>query len=158
MFPTKPRRGRKVPLITRAFGVVGPYLIGWHTGTDFGWTRTNRNGQPRERVRATCKGIIHTVVRGDHYYGNYVVIWHPAEQRWSWYCHLALIRSDVKVGASVHTGHWLGYMGASGNATGVHLHYEERIGLNRYSADDIRKPILTTKRRAPWALYAKGWR
>lgn len=145
MYPVKPKYGAKRPLITKAFGVPGDWLAGHHTGTDFGWTRK------RERIRATWQGVIVRVGRGDYYYGNYVVIRHPDGSE-SWYCHLASIRPSIRVGKRIHTGRWLGYMGQTGNATGKHLHYEERTAPFGYM--DHRAPQLLGKRR-PWAL--KGW-
>jgi murein DD-endopeptidase MepM/ murein hydrolase activator NlpD len=41
------------------------------------------------------------------------------------YAHLD--RLEVKVGRKVSRGDILGFMGRSGNATGVHLHYEVRL-------------------------------
>lgn len=148
MFPVKPRRGVSRPRITVAYRKPGDWLAGFHTGTDFGWTR------PRERVRATYKGLVVRVGKGDRYYGNYVVVWHPDAHRFSWYCHLSTVL--VRPGMRIGTGRWLGYMGQSGNATGRHLHYEERVIANGYN--DHRAPILFEKRRPPYALKLQGWR
>lgn len=154
MFPVKPPKGGSRPRITTLFGVIGSWLIGWHTGLDFGWTRGV------EHVRATYKGVIYAVVRGDRYYGTYVIVWHPDVGRWSWYCHLEAgsVPRSIKRGKRIGTGRRLGIMGETGNTKGRHLHYEERRGRNGYSANDIVKPILTTKRRPPWALRKAGWR
>ncbi|MFK7762774.1 MAG: DUF5930 domain-containing protein [Roseobacter sp.] len=58
-------------------------------------------------------------------YGRIVTIQHDfgIETR---YAHLSKIR--VKVGQRVSRGEHIGDMGASGRATGVHLHYEVRVG------------------------------
>ncbi|MEP1612370.1 MAG: peptidoglycan DD-metalloendopeptidase family protein, partial [Roseobacter sp.] len=58
-------------------------------------------------------------------YGRLVKIQHDfgIETR---YAHLSKIR--VKVGQRVSRGDHIGDMGASGRATGVHLHYEVRVG------------------------------
>ena len=42
------------------------------------------------------------------------------------YAHLSKLR--VKVGQRVSRGERIGDMGASGRVTGVHLHYEVRVG------------------------------
>lgn len=41
------------------------------------------------------------------------------------YAHLS--RTRVKVGQNVATGHHIGSVGTTGNSTGPHLHYEERV-------------------------------
>ncbi len=58
-------------------------------------------------------------------YGRIITIQHDfgIETR---YAHLSKIR--VKVGQKVSRGDHIGDMGASGRATGVHLHYEVRVG------------------------------
>ncbi len=58
-------------------------------------------------------------------YGRVITIQHDfgIETR---YAHLSKIR--VKVGQRVSRGEHIGDMGASGRATGVHLHYEIRVG------------------------------
>ncbi len=56
-------------------------------------------------------------------YGWGVRVRHTEEQE-TLYAHLN--RMAVKVGQKVSRGDILGAMGRSGNATGVHLHYEVR--------------------------------
>ena len=57
-------------------------------------------------------------------YGNLVVIDH-ANGVSSWYAHLS--RIDVTSGTTVTTGTQVGLVGATGNATGPHLHFEVRL-------------------------------
>jgi murein DD-endopeptidase MepM/ murein hydrolase activator NlpD len=57
-------------------------------------------------------------------YGNLVVIDH-ANGVSSWYAHLS--RIDVTSGASMTTATRVGLVGATGNATGPHLHFEVRV-------------------------------
>ncbi|WP_296604562.1 M23 family metallopeptidase, partial [Nocardioides sp.] len=56
-------------------------------------------------------------------YGNKIEITHPDGTE-TWYCHLS--RTDVQVGAQVATGAVIGAVGATGNVTGPHLHFEVR--------------------------------
>ena len=57
-------------------------------------------------------------------YGNLVVIDH-ANGVSSWYAHLS--RIDVTAGTRVTTATQVGLVGATGNATGPHLHFEVRL-------------------------------
>ncbi len=56
-------------------------------------------------------------------YGNYVRIDHPGLYA-SAYAHLQRIAGEVKVGSMVERGQVIGYVGATGLATGPHLHFE----------------------------------
>ena len=55
--------------------------------------------------------------------GNYVVLQHGARYQTK-YLHLSRIASALKVGQAVAQGQVIGYVGATGWATGPHLHYE----------------------------------
>jgi hypothetical protein len=56
-------------------------------------------------------------------YGNLVVVGHRLGFE-TWYAHLS--RIAVSVGQSVVGGSRIGYIGATGRATGPHLHFEVR--------------------------------
>jgi len=56
-------------------------------------------------------------------YGNLVVITHRLGFE-SWYAHMSRIAASV--GQSVVGGQTIGYVGATGRATGPHLHFEVR--------------------------------
>ena len=63
--------------------------------------------------------------------GNYIVIRH-GEQFVTKYLHLSKFVSGLRVGASVKQGQTIGYVGATGWATGPHLHYEFLVnGIHR---------------------------
>ena len=88
-----------------------------HKGVDF----ASSTGTP---IYATADGVV--VQAGWHAgYGRLVRIQHEfgIETR---YAHLSKMR--VKVGPRVSRGERIGDMGASGRVTGVHLHYEVRVG------------------------------
>jgi len=55
--------------------------------------------------------------------GNYVVIKH-GEQFVTKYLHLSKFARNIKTGKRVKQGQTIGYVGATGYATGPHLHYE----------------------------------
>jgi murein DD-endopeptidase MepM/ murein hydrolase activator NlpD len=62
--------------------------------------------------------------RGD--YGNLVVLKHKNGYK-TYYGHLSKIGKGVRSGGMVDQGSVIGYVGATGLATGPHLHYEMRI-------------------------------
>jgi murein DD-endopeptidase MepM/ murein hydrolase activator NlpD len=59
-------------------------------------------------------------------YGNLVVIRHPNNWK-TYYGHLSRIAKGARSGAKVTQGQVIGFVGATGLATGPHLHYELRI-------------------------------
>ena len=63
--------------------------------------------------------------RGD--YGNLIILKHRNGYQ-TYYGHLSKIAKGVRNGAKVGQGSIIGYVGATGLATGPHLHYEARIG------------------------------
>jgi murein DD-endopeptidase MepM/ murein hydrolase activator NlpD len=94
---------------------AGDGLLGYHSGFDI----TNVEGTP---IQATADGEVESAGWMDRY-GWGVLIRHSGELE-TLYAHLS--RVDVKQGQKVQRGDILGAMGRSGNATGVHLHYEVR--------------------------------
>jgi murein DD-endopeptidase MepM/ murein hydrolase activator NlpD len=104
---------------------------GWLTGT-FGGRSDPFSGEPAfhqgldistekgQPVFATADGTVESAsYTGD--YGNLIVIKHGFGLV-TRYGHLS--RYNVKPGASVKRGDIIGYVGATGRATGAHLHYE----------------------------------
>src|SRR5213592_4606385 len=94
-----------------------PILKRWrtHEGTDY----AAAYGTP---VRATADGIV-TIAGREGDYGNLVELRHANGIR-TRYGHLSAFGKGVSVGARVKQGEWVGYVGATGLATGPHLHYE----------------------------------
>lgn len=118
-----------------------------HGGIDFSVPRNTP-------VMATSDG---TVVAsgmgylGDRKYGNVVVIEHEGGLR-SLYAHLN--KRNVNVGDTVTAGELIGLSGATGHATGPHLHFEAyqdgtRIDPNRFMMADLEDNAL------PSAMHAK---
>ncbi|PIU39915.1 MAG: hypothetical protein COT00_04455, partial [Candidatus Omnitrophica bacterium CG07_land_8_20_14_0_80_50_8] len=90
-----------------------------HTGDD---THASRY----DRIHAVADGV---VVRtgSDKSFGNYVVIAHYSGQTiigYTFYCHLTSPAGGIKVDDSVTAGTVIGLAGDTGNAFGVHLHFE----------------------------------
>ena len=95
----------------------GPRGDRFHSGLDL----LAAAGTP---VRAAGAGTVTFAGWNAGGYGNLVVIDH-ANGVSSWYAHLS--RIDVTSGAAVTTATQVGLVGATGNATGPHLHFEVRL-------------------------------
>ncbi|MHA7881454.1 MAG: peptidoglycan DD-metalloendopeptidase family protein [Saccharospirillum sp.] len=86
-----------------------------HRGTDY----AAPTGTP---IRATGDGRV--VLAGPNGgYGTSVVLQHGGNMR-TLYAHMSRLASGVRNGSSVRQGQVIGYVGATGLATGPHLHYE----------------------------------
>ena len=94
---------------------AGDGLLGYHSGFDI----TNALGTP---IQTTADGVVESAGWMDRY-GWGVIVRHSPEVE-TLYAHMS--RVEVKPGQKVQRGDILGAMGRSGNATGVHLHYEVR--------------------------------
>ncbi|MET9658877.1 peptidoglycan DD-metalloendopeptidase family protein [Streptomyces sp. NPDC006510] len=90
---------------------------GSHTGIDFP-VATGTS------VKAITSGTVVTAGWGGAY-GNQVVIRH-ADGHYSQYGHMSSL--SVSAGQAVSAGQQVGLSGATGNATGPHLHFEVRTG------------------------------
>jgi len=77
-------------------------------------------------VRATGDGVVTTAKR-KYGYGKTVIIRH-GEKYTTLYAHLSAYAAGVKPGARIAQGDVIGRVGATGWATGPHLHYEFRVG------------------------------
>ena len=107
----RPTEGR----LTSPFGKYREYNTGvrrHHYGTDI----ANVTGTA---IYASNRGIV-TLAEGLHIYGNAVILNHGQGVSTS-YNHLSDIH--VKVGEYVEKGQCIGLMGATGQATGSHLHW-----------------------------------
>jgi murein DD-endopeptidase MepM/ murein hydrolase activator NlpD len=95
---------------------AGDGLLGYHSGLDI----SNVEGTP---IQATADGEVVEAGWMDRY-GNGVMLSHTDHLE-TLYGHMSRVK--VKSGQKVSRGDILGYMGRTGNATGVHLHYEVRL-------------------------------
>ena len=87
-----------------------------HTGTDF-------RAQTGDSVHAAAAGVVR-LAKDLFYSGNAVIIDHGAGVFTS-YSHLS--RIDVKVGQKIGKGQAVGLAGATGRATGPHLHWGVKV-------------------------------
>lgn len=104
------------------------YSLGYHTGTDFAAPTGTRVRSPR-----TGKVITSGY---DTSYGYYVVVKDWLGRKAFLVAHLS--RRSVVAGQRVTRGQTLGYSGDTGNATGPHVHAEQRHAP--YGFHDTEKP------------------
>ena len=118
-----------------------------HRGVDYAAPR----GTP---IKASGDGKV--IFRGvKSGYGNVVILQHGGNIT-TLYAHMSKFASNVRAGSRVRQGQTIGYVGATGMVTGVHLHYEYRInGVHRNPrtvklpkaepiADEYREQFLAT--------------
>lgn len=97
-----------------------PVLQRWraHKGIDYA-------AATGTRIKATADGVVEIAGRQGGY-GNLVVLRHQSKYT-TWYGHLSGFAKGIRKGVRVSQGDVIGYVGATGLATGPHLHYEFRI-------------------------------
>ncbi|MDP1716770.1 MAG: peptidoglycan DD-metalloendopeptidase family protein [Burkholderiales bacterium] len=97
-----------------------PVLKEWraHKGVDYA-------APTGTRVRVTADGVVEFAGRQGGY-GNLVVVRHQSRFT-TWYGHLSGFAKGLRKGSRVSQSDVIGYVGATGLATGPHLHYEFRI-------------------------------
>lgn len=120
--------------VTCDFGKPGSWQAGYHTGRDY-------RARTPVRVNATAGGrVIHAGTGGwGQAYGTHVIV----ESRGVRHLYAHLSSTGVRPGQTVRAGQQLGLSGNTGNTSGPHLHYEERVRPWGYM--DHRPPILDSQ-------------
>lgn len=115
--------------ISYPYGVKNPrYAAGYHTGDDYASPKGTK-------VVAVLDGTIAWSNNNGGAYGTWIGL-RASNGRDYVYCHLSL--RSVSTGAKVVAGQKLGEVGATGNVTGPHLHFEDRPKGGGYG--QVRKP------------------
>jgi len=115
--------------ISYPYGVKNPrYAAGYHTGDDYA-------SPTGTKVVAVLDGTIAWSNNEGGAYGRWIGL-RASNGRDYVYCHLS-VRS-VSTGTKVVAGQKLGEVGATGNVTGPHLHFEDRPKGGGYG--QVRKP------------------
>jgi murein DD-endopeptidase MepM/ murein hydrolase activator NlpD len=107
--------------ISSRFGLRHHPILGYtamHRGIDFAVPK----GTP---IMAAGDGVVVTEGR-ERGYGKLVILRHRNGYE-TVYAHMSRFARGVKHGTHVHQGEVIGYVGATGRATGPHLHYEIRV-------------------------------
>jgi len=84
-------------------------------------------GKKNTPILATASGKVLYAGREFNGYGKLIIIEHRGDKWASFYGHLNGFK--VREGQRVYKGQQIGYMGRTGRATGVHLHFEIRHNL-----------------------------
>ena len=104
--------------VTCEFGRLGSWQAGWHTGVDL---------IGDYNIYPMTSGYVESINSKGSSYGNHIVIKHD-DGMIGLYAHLSKI--NVSVGERVDINDVIGIMGKTGNATGIHLHFE--LHQNKY--------------------------
>lgn len=129
----------KTHKVTCEFGKVGDWQCGWHIGVDLVGDKN---------IYPIAEGAVESINRKGASYGNHIVIKHD-DGLVSLYAHLSEVK--VKAGEKVSLGTLLGIMGATGNASGVHLHLELHNGAYKYP------PTGSNPYTASWIINPLAW-
>jgi murein DD-endopeptidase MepM/ murein hydrolase activator NlpD len=120
--------------ITSTFGVRKHPVLGYtraHKGVDFG----AGTGTP---ILAAGDGVVLEARRWSGY-GNWLRIRHSGQ--WdTGYGHISRYAPGIKPGVRVHQGQVVAYVGATGLATGPHLHYEVWLNGERVNPIGAKVP------------------
>jgi murein DD-endopeptidase MepM/ murein hydrolase activator NlpD len=118
--------------LTSGFGMRMHPILGYstmHRGIDFGAA----TGTP---IMAAGDGVVEQAGPNAGY-GNFVLLRHNATYETA-YGHMSRFASGIKPGVHVRQGQAIGYVGATGLATGPHLHYEVRINRDQVNPLSIK--------------------
>lgn len=140
------------PNVTQGFTGPGNYVSGNHSGVDIGG---GTGGQPIRWAPPVTGKVISIGSTGA--YGNHIVIRDEKKRDWL----LAHMRDKplVKVGDTLQQGDQIGFVGATGNARGAHLHIEQtRPGVKWVSGQDVKRAKITFKVGTNGQVYDKNFK
>ncbi len=107
----------------------------FHKGVDFG-------APTGTAIYAAQDGVVESVGwRGN--YGRYIRVKH-SDRVSTAYAHMSRFARHIKVGTHVHRGQVIGYVGATGLATGPHLYFEVLIDHRQVNPEspDLSVPVV----------------
>jgi murein DD-endopeptidase MepM/ murein hydrolase activator NlpD len=135
--------------ISSSFGMRQHPILGYtamHKGVDFAVP----TGTP---IMASGEAVVAAAGR-DGSFGNLVVLRHEGGYSTA-YAHMSRIAKGMKPGARVYQGEIIGYVGATGRATGPHLHYEVRLNDRAVNPASIKMPSAQSLDTRDLAAFEK---
>jgi murein DD-endopeptidase MepM/ murein hydrolase activator NlpD len=138
--------------LSSAYGMRLHPILGYtkiHRGVDFAAPR----GTP---IMAASDGVVEEAGRKGAY-GNFVLIRHDGVYETA-YAHLRRFARGLRPGTPVRQGEVIGFVGATGRATGPHLHFEVRARgeqVNPMSVRTAAGPALAGGELAAFSAAAK---
>lgn len=131
--------------VTAIYGQKGDlWSLGFHTGIDL--VAVND-----KTIYANCNGVVYS--KGySNAYGNHIYIYDESTKYYHHFCHLEN-DSPLNVGQTVDRNTVVGIMGATGNVTGAHLHYELMINNISFVAENFIDPTIWLKIPNEKGLY-----
>ncbi|AZY53707.1 M23 family metallopeptidase [Bordetella avium] len=144
------RTALKFSRISSTFGMrMHPIHKTWtgHKGVDY----AAPSGTP---IHSTADGTV-DFVGWQNGYGNVVIIKHHGQYS-TLYAHQSRIRPGLKKGDKIAQGDLVGYVGATGWATGPHLHYEFRINNQPVDPLSVDLPVARKLEPAEVRAFAKA--
>lgn len=110
--------------------------FGWRNGSQHQGMDIWNSAKTKAPIQVALSGVVTKASYFNNGYGNLVVVDHGGG--WvTYYAHLSSIK--VTVGQKLSTGDLVGYMGSTGNSTGVHLHFEIRKNGKPYNPANFLK-------------------
>lgn len=122
--------------VTCPFGKPGSWQAGFHVGIDL-------VGDENKQVHPIANGVVESINAHGSAYGKHVCVKHE-DGKVSLYAHLSNVYVDK--GQQVGISSTLGMEGATGNASGSHLHLEIHQGGYKYP------PNGSSPASCPWLL------
>ena len=154
--------------VTCPFGKAGDWQAGFHVGLDL-------VGDENKRIHPIGNGVVESINAHGSAYGKHVCVKHE-DGNVSLYAHLASIYVDK--GQKVGISSALGMEGATGNASGSHLHLEIHRGYYKYPPkgsspascpwllnpaealgieNQVGEAVSLTEKASEWAKEAQNW-
>jgi murein DD-endopeptidase MepM/ murein hydrolase activator NlpD len=128
--------------ITSGYGMRVNPILGYsmmHQGIDFGAP----TGTP---IFAAGNGVVEFIGQKNGY-GNFIKLRHNGTYETA-YGHASRFASGLKVGSKVKQGQVIAYVGATGRATGPHLHFEIMVNGQHVNPSTV-KTVASDKLTGP---------